>query len=648
MSNSHPSTCPKCGAPRDPNDPGACPHCLMLAAMQPTEGTIDGGGMTVPSLAEVAAAFPQLEIIELIGQGGMGCVFKARQPRLNRLVALKLLPASLTQRDPAFAGRFEREGQLLARLHHPNIVAVHDSGTAGDFFFLTMEYVDGVNLRQAMRGQRFTAQQALAIVPHICDALQYAHDEGVLHRDIKPENILLDAKGRVKLADFGIAKLVAEADLAASGSATGRSDLTQHSAALGTPSYMAPEQREKPQEVDHRADIYSLGVVFYELLTGELPRERFTPPSARSQADPRVDPIVRQALEKDRDRRQRSAGEVRTQVASLAGNAAPLAQKQPRFIGAIVLLLLTIAVPLFVMSRIDASNRLDSAEQVARIRQEQQRTTSLSNQLADAQANAGRAASRAGNDTLPEEFRAQAREEQQDFESRAGKLRMEMAIAHAKLADLMEAQVGDRRAWMLILGSMIPFAAGGLFLLGRNVSGRAALIAAGVLLAFIAAYLLLRVERASPVAAGVGQHSRSTSPKYATFIRNGASVLLAHDDVDVHYAVFYAGEFGTSNSGSQNRHGLSWQDNGAIKLAGGRSFGLRRDSANDLFLAINGAEYDLRRGRLFVLHDHGSVSQRDARLTLEDARSPEKLSALTGENSATTPLGSPAENGKTN
>src|SRR5215204_2760785 len=264
---SNSTKCPVCGAPRDPNSRGACPHCLMLAAMKPTEGPKPGHA--APSLAEVAAAFPQLEVIELIGQGGMGSVFKARQPRLNRIVALKLLPASLAERDPAFAGRFEREGQLLARLHHPNIVAVHDSGTAGEFFYLIMEYVDGVNLRQAMRSRRFTAREALAIVPLICDALQFAHDEGVLHRDIKPENILLDAKGRVKLADFGIAKLVTEREAALAGAPAGESALTDAHGALGTPQYMAPEQRAAPSEVDHRADIYSLGVVFYELLTGE-------------------------------------------------------------------------------------------------------------------------------------------------------------------------------------------------------------------------------------------------------------------------------------------------------------------------------------------------------------------------------------------
>ncbi len=289
--------------------------------MQPT-GPEEHRRPEPPSLATVSAAFPQLEILELIGCGGMGAVFKARQPKLDRLVALKLLPASLAERDSSFEGRFEREGRLLARLHHPNIVAVHDSGTTDGFYYLLMEFVEGVNLRQAMRSRRFTPAQALAIVPHICDAMQFAHDEGVLHRDIKPENILLDRKGRVKLADFGIAKLVgelaAEARSAGGSASPAQSDFTQSGATLGTPSYMAPEQRETPGAVDHRADIYSLGVVFYELLTGELPTSSFVPPSSKSEADPRVDVIVAQALEKERTRRQSSADEMKTQVETVA------------------------------------------------------------------------------------------------------------------------------------------------------------------------------------------------------------------------------------------------------------------------------------------------------------------------------------------
>ena len=328
--NNDPIQCESCGAVLDSAAPGGlCPRCLMAGAMQPTEPSI-GVVRQPPSIDTVQAAFPQLEVLEFIGQGGMGWVFKARQPKLNRFVALKLLPSSLAERDAAFAGRFEREGQLLARLHHPNIVAVHDSGAAGEFFFLLMEYVEGVNLRQAMLSSRFTPAQALSIVPRICDALQFAHDEGVLHRDIKPENILLDAKGRVKLADFGIAKLIGSAAEPAAGeTAADAPALTQFGATLGTPSYMAPEQRDTPAEVDHRADIYSLGVVFYELLTGELPTGSFAPPSTISATDPRVDAIVRQALEKERTRRQSSAGEMRTQVETISAGGAHTLRPEP-------------------------------------------------------------------------------------------------------------------------------------------------------------------------------------------------------------------------------------------------------------------------------------------------------------------------------
>ncbi len=318
--NTDPHHCSACGTVFDASAPGGlCPRCLLAGAMQPTEPA--GTDREPPSIAEVGAAFPQLEIVALVGQGGMGWVFKARQPKLNRLVALKLLPASLAERDAAFAGRFEREGQLLARLHHPNIVAVHDSGAAGGFFYLLMEFVEGVNLRQAMRSARFTPAQALAIVPHICDALQFAHDEGVLHRDIKPENILLDAKGRVKLADFGIAKLMGDGpDESPATHQDQPANFTQTGTTLGTPSYMAPEQRDTPADVDHRADIYSLGVVFYELLTGELPVGKFALPSEISASDPRVDAIVRQALEKERAHRQHSAGEVKTQIETVVAD----------------------------------------------------------------------------------------------------------------------------------------------------------------------------------------------------------------------------------------------------------------------------------------------------------------------------------------
>ena len=344
MNTAMPEThCPECGAPLTPGAAqGLCARCLMAGAAAATEHAAPHS--TPPTIEQVAAAFPQFEVVSFIGRGGMGAVYKVRQPKLDRFAALKILPQSLGA-DPAFASRFEREARLLARLNHANIVAVYEFGsvatqhslrqaqglaatlnTQPPFFYLLMEFVDGVNLRQAMRASRFTPAQALGVVPKICEALQYAHDEGVLHRDIKPENILLDAKGRVKLADFGIAKLIGgNADTPVRSDASHQPEalrtgvsalpgLTQSGAALGTPQYMAPEQRDTPADVDHRADIYSLGVVFYELLTGELPVGKFVPPSERSAADPRVDDIVRQAMEKERARRQGSAEEMRTQV----------------------------------------------------------------------------------------------------------------------------------------------------------------------------------------------------------------------------------------------------------------------------------------------------------------------------------------------
>ncbi|MCA9118831.1 MAG: protein kinase [Planctomycetales bacterium] len=266
------------------------------------------GGFTPPKPHQLAQHFPQLEILDLIGHGGMGAVYKARQRGLDRTVALKILPPEVGQ-DPTFAERFSREARALARLSHPNIVAIHDSGNSGGLYYLLMEYVDGVNLREAIETKELTPPEALAIVPQICEALQYAHDEGVVHRDIKPENILLDKKGRVKIADFGLARLL--------GQAADDFTLTATHQVMGTPRYMAPEQIEGAHEVDHRADIYSLGVVFYEMLTGELPLGRFDAPSRKVQLDLRVDEVVLRTLEKDPLRRYQHASEIKTDVEAI-------------------------------------------------------------------------------------------------------------------------------------------------------------------------------------------------------------------------------------------------------------------------------------------------------------------------------------------
>ena len=256
-----------------------------------------------PAPAEIAPNFPQLEILECLGRGGMGVVYKVRQKSLDRFVALKLLAPERVG-DPQFAERFTREAKALAALNHPNIVTIYDFGQAGGFYYLLMEFVDGVNLRQAMKTARFTPEQALAIVPPVCEALQYAHEHGIVHRDIKPENLLLDKTGRVMIADFGVAKM-----LNAESPDAGFVD----SQPAGTPQYMAPEQKDR-HRTDHRADIYSLGVVLYELLTGELPADKLQPPSRKVQIDVRLDEIVLRALEAKPELRYQTAGEFRTQV----------------------------------------------------------------------------------------------------------------------------------------------------------------------------------------------------------------------------------------------------------------------------------------------------------------------------------------------
>ena len=185
-----------------------------------------------------------------------------------------------------------------------------------------MEFVDGLTLRQLLHTRKLSPPEALIIVPKICEALQYAHDQGIVHRDIKPENILLDKQGRVKIADFGIAKIIGQTPKDVS--LTGAKDV------LGTPHYMAPEQIEKPATVDHRADIYSLGVVFYEMLTGELPLGKFQPPSAKVQIDVRLDEVVLRALEKEPERRYQQVSEVKTLVETIATSSSASAPAAAR------------------------------------------------------------------------------------------------------------------------------------------------------------------------------------------------------------------------------------------------------------------------------------------------------------------------------
>jgi serine/threonine protein kinase len=262
------------------------------------------------ALPGLAGLFPQFEILGPIGRGGMGVVYKARQIKLDRPVALKVIrPEALG--DSSFAERFAREARAMARLNHPNIVSVFDFGETSGLFYLVMEWVLGLDLRHSLEAGPLSIEVALLTAIQICDALQYAHDQGVVHRDIKPENILRDAQGRVKIADFGLAKLL----LPDSAPFT---TLTETRHVLGTPHYMAPEQLERPKEVDHRADIYSVGVVLYEMITGTLPLGRYELPSEKHDVDESLDEIVIKALHRNPAQRYQNIGRLRSDLLEYA------------------------------------------------------------------------------------------------------------------------------------------------------------------------------------------------------------------------------------------------------------------------------------------------------------------------------------------
>jgi serine/threonine protein kinase len=307
------AACPRCGAPLAGGSvDGLCARCLgalNFDTLTRIGGAADEEPLAVPTVEELAEFFPQLEVLFLIGRGGMGVVYKARQKSLHRHVALKLL-APERAGDPMFARRFASEARSLAALNHPHIVGVHDFGEAGGYFYLLMEFVDGVNLRQLIQSRRLSPDEALGIITPVCDALQAAHERGIVHRDVKPENLLIDHKGMVKIADFGIARMMDEPT--EDGIHQTAPDLpAAHTLAVGTPDYAAPEQRASAPS-DHRADIYSLGVVLYEMITGERPGSGvITPPSRRAAVDMRIDEVVLKALQEEPDLRFRTVAEFR-------------------------------------------------------------------------------------------------------------------------------------------------------------------------------------------------------------------------------------------------------------------------------------------------------------------------------------------------
>ena len=298
-------SCPKCGSslPSDAAE-GLCPRCLMGEAMQPTGPK---QAWEPPTAAELAELLPEYDVHKLLGRGGMGAVYKGTQKSLDRPVAIKILSATLDESDQGFADRFKNEARALAKLKHPSIVGVYDFGTAADgLLYIVMEYIDGTDVsRMIAKEGRLHTDHAMAITAHVCDALIYAHERGIIHRDIKPANIMVAYDGNVKVADFGLAKMTHAAE-------TG---LTQSGMAMGTLHYMAPECLMLGSAVDHRADIYAVGVMLYQMLTGKLPKGVFKLPSLQIKGlDPRYDGIIAKALREDREARYQTILEMRADL----------------------------------------------------------------------------------------------------------------------------------------------------------------------------------------------------------------------------------------------------------------------------------------------------------------------------------------------
>lgn len=205
------------------------------------------GAAIPPSLAELDVLIPAYQFVQFIDSGGMGAVYKAVQKSLNRIVAIKLLPSCHKERD-GFVERFRREAEALAKLNHSHIISVYDFGETSDGqMYYAMEFVDGMDLYHLLRRDPPSPKRLLEILLHVGSAIQYAHDHNIVHRDIKPANILINEQGDVKVADFGLAKILGPQTI----------DVTATGTALGTPDYIAPEATEHGVVIDHRVDIYS-------------------------------------------------------------------------------------------------------------------------------------------------------------------------------------------------------------------------------------------------------------------------------------------------------------------------------------------------------------------------------------------------------
>ncbi len=301
--------CPRCGKELAPKMMvgGICPACVARTMQRDFFANMDA---EIEEKEPLSLNVQGYEIQELIGGGGMGEVYRAVLTARGKVVAMKVVSGRLT-RDPEVTARFEAEVAALGQLSHHHVVRVLDHGeTANGRHFLVMEYVDGCDLRRLLRAQRLELERALDIFLKVCAGVSHAHQRGLVHRDIKPANILIGADGTVKVADFGLAKTLVENSTAYG--------FTQTRDTFGTPYYVAPEVTRSAGTADVRADIYALGVLLYELLTGSVPMGQFTPLSEKTGLDKKIDTIVCHALADDPQRRLSSVQEMASAVEKIA------------------------------------------------------------------------------------------------------------------------------------------------------------------------------------------------------------------------------------------------------------------------------------------------------------------------------------------
>lgn len=282
---------------------GVDPLALLQVGLRPSTAAYVEAGPPL-SLEEARAMLPAYEVQRLIGQGGMGSVFAAVQRDLQRRVAIKVLSPALAE-TPGLSPRFRHESRLMASLKHPGVVQVYEAGeTAEGHLYYAMEFVDGEDLASRLRRGKLPLEEAVPLIAEVADALHAAHELGIVHRDVKPANVFLSTDGPPRLGDFGLALTAEQAEEALR--------LTRAGTTVGTTEYAAPEQLSRAHAVSSASDVFSLGVLAYEALTGELPRGNFDPPSLRNpEVDASFDSVVLRALQTDPERRYADAGEFR-------------------------------------------------------------------------------------------------------------------------------------------------------------------------------------------------------------------------------------------------------------------------------------------------------------------------------------------------